>query len=41
VKIPRQLSGQDVAHALRVLGYDRVRREGSHIQLTTQVNGIT
>jgi predicted RNA binding protein YcfA (HicA-like mRNA interferase family) len=28
-----------VARALRLLGYERVRREGSHIRLTTQVNG--
>lgn len=28
-----------MARALRVLGYERVRREGSHIRLTTQVNG--
>jgi len=39
VRIPRQVSGQDVARALRVLGYERVRQEGSHIRLTTQVNG--
>jgi predicted RNA binding protein YcfA (HicA-like mRNA interferase family) len=28
-----------VARALGVLGYERVRQEGSHIRLTTQVNG--
>ena len=39
MRIPRQLSGADVARALRLLGYERVRREGSHIRLTTQVNG--
>lgn len=39
MRIPRQVSGRDVARALRVLGYERVRREGSHIRLTTQVNG--
>jgi predicted RNA binding protein YcfA (HicA-like mRNA interferase family) len=39
VRIPRQLSGQEVAHALRVLGYESVRREGSHVRLTTKVNG--
>lgn len=39
MRIPRQLSGSDVAHALRVLGYERVRREGSHIRVSTQVNG--
>jgi predicted RNA binding protein YcfA (HicA-like mRNA interferase family) len=39
VRIPRQLSGQDVARALRVLGYERVRQDGSHIRLTSTVNG--
>jgi predicted RNA binding protein YcfA (HicA-like mRNA interferase family) len=39
LRIPRQLSGQDVARALRVLGYERVRQDGSHLRLTTQVNG--
>ncbi len=39
MRIPRQLSGQDVARALGVLGYERVRQEGSHIRLTTPVNG--
>ena len=39
MRIPRQLSGQDVARVLGVLGYERVRQDGSHIRLTTQVNG--
>lgn len=39
MRIPRQVSGRDVARALRVLGYERVRQEGSHIRLTTEVNG--
>ena len=39
MRIPRQLSGHDVARALGVLGYERVRQEGSHIRLTTPVNG--
>lgn len=28
-----------MAHALRALGYERVRREGSHLRLSTQING--
>ncbi len=28
-----------MVRALRALGYERVRQEGSHIRLTTQVNG--
>jgi len=39
VKIPRDLSGADLVKALRVLGYERVRQEGSHIRLTTARGG--
>lgn len=39
MRIPRQVSGLDLARALRVLGYSQVRTEGSHIRLTTQLNG--
>jgi predicted RNA binding protein YcfA (HicA-like mRNA interferase family) len=39
VKTPRQVDGSDLARALRVLGYEHVRQEGSHIRLTTQMNG--
>ena len=39
MKIPRDVHGSDLARALRVLGYERVRREGSHLRLTTQLNG--
>jgi predicted RNA binding protein YcfA (HicA-like mRNA interferase family) len=39
VKIPRDVNGADLARALRVLGYERVRTNGSHIRLTTSVNG--
>ena len=39
MKTPRNISGADLVRALRVLGYERVRQDGSHIRLTTQVNG--
>ncbi len=39
MKIPRDLSGADLVKALRVLGYERVRQEGSHIRLTTARGG--
>ena len=39
MKIPRDVHGADLARALRILGYEQVRREGSHIRLTTQLNG--
>lgn len=39
MKIPRNIHGRDLVRALRELGYERVRQEGSHIRLTTSVNG--
>jgi len=39
LKIPRNINGSDLVRALRELGYERVRQDGSHIRLTTGVNG--
>jgi predicted RNA binding protein YcfA (HicA-like mRNA interferase family) len=39
VKTPRDVCGPDLAKALRVLGYEKVRQDGSHIRLTTNVDG--
>lgn len=39
MKIPRDVNGADLARALRALGYERVRQDGSHLRLTTEVNG--
>ena len=39
MKIPRDVCGADLARALHVLGYEQVRQDGSHLRLTTQVNG--
>ncbi len=39
MRIPRQVSGLDLARALRALGDERVRQDGSHLRLTTEVNG--
>lgn len=39
MRIPRQVSGADLAKALRVLGYEGSRQEGSHIRLSTVLNG--
>lgn len=39
MKIPRNVSGADLIRSLRVLGYERVRQEGSHIRLTTCLGG--
>jgi predicted RNA binding protein YcfA (HicA-like mRNA interferase family) len=39
VRIPRDIDGVKLVKALRVLGYERVRQDGSHIRLTTTING--
>jgi predicted RNA binding protein YcfA (HicA-like mRNA interferase family) len=39
VRIPRDVNGNDLVRALRVLGYQPVRRAGSHLRLTTRING--
>jgi len=39
VKTPRHVTGPDLIKALRVLGYERTRQDGSHIRLTTQIDG--
>jgi predicted RNA binding protein YcfA (HicA-like mRNA interferase family) len=39
VKIPRDLSGAELARALRALDYRIARQEGSHMRLTTQRDG--
>ena len=39
MKLPRDVNGPRLQAALRRLGYEAVRRRGSHVRLTTQVNG--
>jgi predicted RNA binding protein YcfA (HicA-like mRNA interferase family) len=39
VKLPRNVGGADLVKALRALGYERTRQEGSHIRLTTERSG--
>jgi predicted RNA binding protein YcfA (HicA-like mRNA interferase family) len=39
VKIPRDINASDLIRALRALGYETVRQDGSHIRLTTTVEG--
>jgi predicted RNA binding protein YcfA (HicA-like mRNA interferase family) len=39
MKLPRDLSGRELAKALGRLGYRTTRRTSSHIRLTTQQNG--
>jgi len=39
VKIPRDVDADDLIKALRVLGYELDRQEGSHIRISTKLNG--
>jgi predicted RNA binding protein YcfA (HicA-like mRNA interferase family) len=39
VKVPRDIDADELVRALRILGYESVRQDGSHIRLTTTVNG--
>ena len=39
MKLPRHVSGATLRASLRRLGYDAVRQRGSHVRVTTQVNG--
>jgi predicted RNA binding protein YcfA (HicA-like mRNA interferase family) len=39
VRLPRGLSGEDLARALRRLGYEVTRQTGSHLRLTTHRQG--
>ncbi len=39
MKLPRDLSGSDLAARLSVLGYVITRQTGSHMRVTTQANG--
>ena len=39
MKLPRDLSGRQLARALRTFGYEVTREAGSHMRLTTIVRG--
>ncbi len=39
MKLPRNVSGARLQTSLRRLGYDAVRQRGSHVRITTRVNG--
>jgi predicted RNA binding protein YcfA (HicA-like mRNA interferase family) len=39
MRLPRDLSGSDLAQFLRKLGYVITRQTGSHLRLTTQEHG--
>ena len=39
MRLPRDLTGQELARSLAKLGYATERQTGSHLRLTTQENG--
>ena len=39
VRLPRDVTGAALQAALRRLGYEAVRQRGSHVRVTTHVNG--
>lgn len=39
MRLPRDISGQQLADSLRVLGYGVTRQRGDHLRLTTQRDG--
>lgn len=39
MRLPRDVSGQQLTRALKSLGYETTRQSGSHIRLTTAENG--
>ena len=39
MKIPRDIGASGLIRALRMLGYESVRQDGSHIRLTTTLGG--
>ena len=39
MRIPRDLSGEDLAKSLKKFGYRVTRQSGSHMRLTTQEQG--
>jgi len=39
MKLPRDVSGHELASALRTLGYVLTRQKGSHMRVTTQLGG--
>lgn len=40
MRLPRDLSGSELAKRLERLGYDVTRKTGSHLRLTSQVGGV-
>ncbi len=39
MKTPRDISGKEIIKALKAFGYETVRQKGSHIMITSNLNG--
>ena len=39
MRLPRDVTGGELQRALRRFGYEATRQTGSHVRVTTQVNG--
>lgn len=39
MKLPRDISGEQLAHDLRRYGYEITRQTGSHLRLTSNIHG--
>jgi predicted RNA binding protein YcfA (HicA-like mRNA interferase family) len=39
MKLPRDISGNELLKFLKIYGYQLTRQTGSHLRLTTQLNG--
>lgn len=39
MKLPRDISGSQLVAALKAFGYEETRQTGSHVRVTTQING--
>ena len=39
MRLPRDLAGCDLAKALEILGYTVTRQTGSHLRVTTELDG--
>jgi predicted RNA binding protein YcfA (HicA-like mRNA interferase family) len=39
MRLPRDLAGRELAKALEVLGYTITRQTGSHLRVTTELDG--
>ena len=40
MKLPRDISGQDLVRYLKMYGYELTQQSGSHLRLTTNKNGV-